>query len=65
MNRAIQRNQDKENALKHWNYIQGAGKKYVAANKNACDIIINGECNLKYFSHMVEYINLITNNFQE
>ena len=65
MNRAIQRNQDEENALKHWNYIQGAGKKYVAANKNACDIIINGECNLKYFSHMVEYINLITNNFQE
>ena len=27
-----------------------------------CDIIINGECDLEYFTHMVEYINLITNN---
>ena len=29
LNRAILRNQDNENALKHWNYIQTAGKKYV------------------------------------
>ena len=29
------------------------------------DIVINGECDLDYFSHMVEYINLITNNFYE
>jgi len=65
MNRAKLRNQDNENALKHWEYIQTAGKKYVAANKDKCDIIINGECDLEYFSHMVEYINLITNNFYE
>lgn len=65
MNRAKQRNQDEENAIKHWEYIQTAGKKYVASNKDKCDIIINGECDLEYFSHMVEYINLITNNFYE
>lgn len=65
MNRAISRNQDKENALKHWEYIQTAGKKYLIPNKEKCDIIINGECDLEYFAHMVEYINLITNNFSE
>ena len=65
MNRAIQRNQDEINALKHWDYIVKAGKKYLIPNKEKCDIIINGECNLDYFSHMVEYINLITNNFYE
>ncbi len=65
MNRAIQRNQDEENALKHWDYIVEAGKKYLIPNKEKCDIIINGECNLDYFSHMVEYVNLITNNFYE
>ncbi len=65
MNRAIQRNQDEENALKHWDYIVKAGKKYLVPNKEKCDIIINGECNLDYFSHMVEYVNLITNNFYE
>ncbi len=65
LNRAIQRNQDENNALKHWDYIQTAGKKYVALNKDKCEIIINGECDLDYFSHMVEYINLITNNFFE
>jgi len=65
MNRAISRNQNQENAQKHWNYILEAGKKYIKPNKNKCEIIINGECDLSYFSHMVEYINLITNNFTE
>jgi len=65
LNRAISRNQDSENALKHWNYILEAGKKYLQPNKEKCDIIINGECDLNYFAHMVEYINLITNNFSE
>lgn len=65
LNRAISRNQDHENALKHWEYIQKAGKKYIRSNKQNCDIIINGECDLDYFAHMVEYINLITNNFHE
>lgn len=65
LNRAVIRNQDRENALKHWEYIKKAGKKYVVANKDKCDIVINGECNLDYFLHMVEYINLVTNNFCE
>ena len=65
MNRAKLRNQDEVNALKHWDYITEAGKKYILPNKDKCDIIINGECDLKYFSHMVEYINLVTNNFCE
>ena len=65
LNRAALRNQDEQNALKHWDYVVEAGKKYLIPNKEKCDIIINGECDLKYFSHMVEYINLITNNFYE
>ncbi len=65
MKRAKQRNQDEENALKHWDYITQAGKKYIIPNRDKCDIIINGECDLEYFSHMVEYINLVTNNFSE
>jgi len=65
LNRAKQRNQDENNALKHWDYIKTAGQKYVAPQKKHCDIIINSECDLDYFSHMVEYINLITNNFSE
>lgn len=63
LNRAQKRNQDEKNALKHWNYIQTAGKKYVASHKQECDIIINGECDLEYFSNMIKYIHLITNNF--
>ena len=63
MKRAISRNQDEPNAIKHWNYIQGAGKKYVSVHKDECDIVINGECDLKYFSDMIKYIYLITNNF--
>ena len=65
LKRAKNRNQDEINALKHWEYIKKAGQKYLIPNKPKCDIIINGECDLEYFSHMVEYINLITNNFYE
>lgn len=65
LNRAKQRNQDEANAYKHWEYILKAGKKYVEKNRSKCDIVINGECDLEYFTHMVEYINLITNNFYE
>ena len=65
MNRAKLRNQDEVNAIKHWDYITEAGKKYILPNKDKCDIIINGGCDLDYFSHMVEYINLVTNNFCE
>jgi len=63
LNRATSRNQDSANALKHWQYVLEAGKKYVQSNKYKCDIVINGECDLDYFSSMIEYINLITNNF--
>ena len=65
MKRASKRNQDEQNAQKHWNYIQKAGKKYVSSHKNECDLIINGECDLKYFSDMIKYIYLITNNFTQ
>ena len=65
LNRAKSRNQDEINALKHWEYIKSAGQKYLIPHKKHCDIIINGECDLKYFQDMVMYINLITNNFYE
>ena len=63
MDRAKVRNQDHENALKHWDYVCKAGKKYVMPAKDNCDIIANGECDLEYFTQILEYINLITNNF--
>lgn len=63
MDRAKVRNQDHENALKHWDYVCKAGRKYVMPAKENCDIIANGECNLEYFTQILEYINLITNNF--
>ena len=65
LNRAIQRNQDEVNAHRHWDYVLNAGKKYVQSNKQKCDIVINGECDLDYFSKMIEYIYLITNSFQQ
>ena len=63
LNRAKNRNQDESNALKHWEYVLNAGKKYVASRKNKSDLIINGECDLNYFSEMIRYIYLITNDF--
>lgn len=63
MDRAKVRNQDHENALKHWDYVCKAGRKYVMPAKENCDIIANGECDLEYFTQILEYINLITNNF--
>ncbi len=58
-----ERNQDLENAKKHWQYILGAGEKYVQPYKNSADIIINGDTNLGYFVQILEYFNTITNNF--
>ena len=58
-----ERNQDLENAKKHWEYILGAGEKYVKPYRNQSDIIINGNTNLNYFSQILEYIHTITNNF--
>ena len=58
-----ERNQDLENAKKHWEYILGAGEKYVKPYRAEADIIINGDSNLAYFSQILEYIHTITNNF--
>ena len=65
LNRACtERNQDLENAKKHWDYIIGAGNKYVKPYRNDADIIINGASDLNYFAQILEYINTITNNFE-
>ena len=58
-----ERNQDLENAKKHWDYILVAGEKYVKPAREEADIILNGDSNLLYFSQILEYIHTITNNF--
>ena len=60
-----ERNQDLDNAKKHWEYILGAGERYVKPYRADADIIINGNTNLAYFSQILEYIHTITNNFEE
>ena len=65
ISRAINaRNQDPENAQKHWEYILDAGRKYVVPSRECVDIILNGDCSLPYFSQILEYIYTITNNFE-
>ncbi len=59
-----ERNQDLENAKKHWEYILGAGEKYVKPYRAEADIILNGDSDLAYFSQILEYIHTITNNFE-
>ncbi len=59
-----ERNQDMDNAKKHWKYIVEAGDKYIKPIKKDCDIIINGLSGLDYFTIILEYIYTITNNFQ-
>ena len=59
------RNQDPENALKHWEYILDAGKKYILPSRPNMDIILNGDCNLPYFTQILEYLYTITNNFEK
>ena len=62
--RAVEeRNQDVQNALKHWEYITEAGQKYVKPYRKESDMIINGKADLKYFAQILEYIHTITNNF--
>lgn len=66
MKRACEeRNQDLENAQKHWEYILQAGQKYVVPAKSIVDMVLNGDCKLPYFSHILEYIHTITNNFEQ
>lgn len=64
MNRAIERNQDEENAQKHWEYVKSAGEKYVQPTRNEADMVICGNANLEYFSQIIEFIHKTTNNFQ-
>lgn len=59
-----ERNQALEEAKKHWEYILGAGEKYVKPARKEADIILNGDTNLTYFSQILEYIYTITNNFE-
>lgn len=63
LTRATERNQDEENAQKHWEYVQIAGKKYVQPAKNEADVILCGNADLTYFSQILEYIHTTTNNF--
>lgn len=66
ISRAIHsRNQDPENAQKHWEYILQAGEKYIIPARGSMDIIVNGDCNLEYFRQILEYICTITNNFEQ
>ena len=60
-----ERNQDIENAKKHWEYILGAGQKYVQPYRDDADIIINGDSDLTYFAQILEYFYTITNNFDD
>lgn len=65
MSRAMEeRNQDRENALKHWNYISQAGEKYVKPFRKEADLVLNGNSDLGYFAEVLEHIYNITNNFE-
>ena len=59
-----ERNQDEENAIKHWNYLIEAGEKYVKPFKSQADVIIDGNVDLEYFSDVLKYFHAITNNFE-
>ncbi|MBR1942819.1 AAA family ATPase [bacterium] len=59
-----ERNQDRENALKHWDYLIVAGKKYVVPTRKEADIILNGDADLDYLSQIIEYLHYITNSFE-
>ena len=64
LSRAVEeRNQDINNAMKHWNYISEAGEKYVKPFRKEADLVLNGNSNLKYFAQILEYIYDITNNY--
>ena len=60
-----ERNQDEENAIKHWNYLIDAGEKYVKPFRDKADLILNGNANLEYFADILEYFHTVTNNFEQ
>lgn len=59
-----ERNQDEENAIKHWNYLIDIGSKYVKPFRAHADLILDGNVNLAYFTDILEYMYAITNNFE-
>ena len=59
-----ERNQDPENARKHWEYVAIAVEKYVKPFRGEADLVLNGNIDLHYFAEILEYIYTITNNFQ-
>ena len=63
--RAAERNQDEQNAQKHWDYIQIASEKYIKPFKNEADMTLSGDSDLEYFSQILEYFHTITNNFAQ
>lgn len=62
LDRAITRNQDRENAIKHLAYARNAYHKYIEPSRADADIIINANAQLNYFCSIIEYIYTITNN---
>lgn len=65
ISRAVEeRNQDRENATKHWNYISLAGEKYVKPFRKEADLVLNGNSDLGYFAKILKHIYNITNNFE-
>ena len=62
LDRAITRNQDRENAIKHLSYARNAYHKYIEPSRPEADIIINANAHLNYFCSIIEYIYTITNN---
>ncbi len=62
LDRAITRNQDRENAIKHLKYARNAYHKYIEPSRKDADIIINSNAHLNYFCSIIEYIYTITNN---
>ena len=65
ISRAVEeRNQDRENAMKHWNYISLAGEKYVKPFRKEADLVLNGNSDLGYFAKILEHIYNITNSFE-
>lgn len=65
ISRAVEeRNQDRENAMKHWNYISLAGEKYVKPFRKEADLVLNGNSDLGYFAKILKHIYNITNNFE-
>ncbi len=60
-----ERNQDEENAIKHWNYLIDVGDRYVKPFRNQADIVLNGNADLEYFADILEYIHAFTNNYEQ